>query len=49
MKLGFNPSTLADTLPIMLNGMLGGIIVMALICGILMGMYALVKYKKKKA
>lgn len=36
------------TLPVMLTGMVGGMLVMGIICVILMGLYAVGKRTKKK-
>ena len=45
MKLQFNLDALGSTLPVMFYGMLGGIAVMALLCGALMLLYAAGKRK----
>ncbi len=44
LRIDFN--AMVSTLPVMLYGMLGGILVMAVICGVLMLLYRIGKRKK---
>lgn len=47
MNFHINWNGFVSTLPVMLNGMLGGMLVMLLICAVLMGLYWIGRRKKK--
>lgn len=48
MQFKIDFGAMVETLPVMLYGMIGGMLVMAIICGVLMALYAVGKGKKDK-
>lgn len=48
MQFHIDVPAMVSTLPVMLYGMIGGMLVMGIICLALMGLYAIGKRSKKK-